>query len=598
MNTSHRITILVIVAATILAGCNLDTVNHYGDNCKDWKYIQSGDAKTCQSDYLDACSENFRDAYRAGKCPEHFPSCTFNEQDEKICTTICPSSHAPKMCNGNCISEAAYALALRETKDGNEYCQSCPIECLETCDPETRECPAGSVECPAECVNGCNASGTCKCDISCPNGCDATGASCCMEKCQNGCTSGGVCLCPKGCANGCDASGKACCPEMCKNGCDLDGVCSCPVSCVKGCNDDGSCIPSEGCQNGVTETGACKCPDACQNGCDPQGTVCTCPFTCIGGCDKAGASCTCEADCVEGSQCDKSTGKCTCIDNCKYGCDDTGSCDAACENVECKGSNEQCQKGECIDLCKDITCDNKGEYCRLGKCMSIDANHNHMHDQYETSAKQNQTCRKYADCDSEPGKGDGFCDSFIDYKCSTKCTSDEQCIDDGEYHYICRPDGRCAPDVFVTVWEIPNDRRTLTLSTSLADYCDFTIDWGDDSKEVMTCSKQNSNCKDMSHTYASGGQYTIKIKGTYDGFGWTKSQNSPYDFPVYPGKDKMPSKLVAVKAFGPVGLSYFAFAFCQNLKSLSSVDIPDATKMQNMNHAFCDTGTFNLPLAH
>ena len=140
--------------------------------------------------------------------------------------------------------------------------------------------------------------------------------------------------------------------------------------------------------------------------------------------------------------------------------------------------------------------------------MSIDANHNHMHDVYEIAPKLGSDCRKYADCDSSDGSGDGFCDSFIGYKCSTKCTDDSQCLDDGTYHYICRADGRCAPDTFVTVWEIPDNNKELVISTSVADKCELTIDWGDDSSpETMSCNKANDNCDDLKHTYKKGGKY-------------------------------------------------------------------------------------------
>lgn len=491
----------------------------------------------------------------------------------------------------------------------NDGSCKCPESCASGCNDDGSCIKAenclngindnGACFCPTECTNGCEANGACKCAISCSNGCDVTGQTCCKETCQNGCNSGGSCLCPKGCTNGCDISGDACCDIKCQHGCELDGTCSCPGNCVNGCNDDGTCKPSENCKNGIDENGACKCPDACQNGCNENGEICTCPFLCESGCDKTGAKCTCTASCVTGSACDENTGKCTCIEKCKNGCDETGTCDAACEDVECKGENEQCQKGKCIDLCKDITCENADEYCKRGKCMPIDANQNHMHDKYETAPKQGNACRKHADCNAS-NIPDGFCDSFIGYRCSTKCTADEQCLSDNEYTYICRPDGRCAPDSFVTVWNIPKDTE-LFLSTNRVDYANFTIDWGDGKQEKFACSKELNNCEDISHKYNKKNTYTVIIKGTLDGFGWSNYSFAPYSPQFYQSKqddDVSPTYLVEVKAFGPVGLGSYAFAFCENLKRLSKIDIPDASKLKTLERAFAYAGNFNLPLEH
>ena len=602
-----KTSLVILIGA--LSGCNLENINQYGNNCAEWAYVLNGNNISCNSETLEDCNEAFQVARKAGKCPERFEMCTFDAEGRKFCMANCSSASAPNLCNGECLNDAAYALARKDSERDEKgeavFCTPCPIECHESCDPETLECP--KIECPDECVNGCdengacrcfeecahgcNKDGSCKCSLSCPNGCDATGTTCCSENCQNGCNLSDICLCPKGCANGCDTSGKACCDDKCKNGCEVDGSCFCPGNCVNKCDEDGSCKPSEGCQNNIDENGACKCPRDCVNGCDKTGTTCSCPENCESGCDKSGSKCTCEANCVDGSSCDTSRGRCTCIDKCKFGCDETGSCDEACESVECKGTNEQCQKGECVDLCKDITCPDI-KYCKMGKCVPIDGNQNHMHDQYESAPTQGKSCRKYADCDSSDGAGDGFCDSFIGYKCSTKCTSDEQCIDDGTYQYICRPDGRCAPDSFVTVWMIPDDSPTLSIPTYFATKCDFIIDWGDGSYNTITACPEEY----ITHKYDTSGKYTVTIKGKFDGFGWkliTDENQKKVD--ITP--DRSTEKLREVKAFGIIGLGKYAFAKCSNLEKFSSVDIPDATKLK-LIYAFSFNREFNLPIEH
>ena len=446
--------------------------------------------------------------------------------------------------------------------------------------------------CLDECVNGCDATGACKCSLTCTNGCDATGETCCQDNCQNGCSLSGVCLCPKGCANGCDISGNTCCDNKCQNGCDHDGACLCPGSCKYGCNDNGTCTPNPiGCTHGHDQnTGYCLCPDNCINGCDPKGETCNCPISCPNSCDATGATCLCQPSCAELSTCAPETGRCSCVETCPNGCKEDGTCDEACKTIQCQGENEQCQNGACVDLCKSVTCPD-AHYCSLGRCLTIDANYNHMLDKYETAPKQGEPCRKYTDCDSEPGKGDGFCDSFIGYKCATKCTSDEQCTDvnGNGYHYVCRQDGRCAPDTFVTVLNFTEDVlitsiHSLTLATRLATKCDFTIEWGDGQTNTFSCSKSAKDCTNLTHIYAKAGTYTIEIKGTWDGFVWNDrdviSMTSP-------------SALTEVKAFGPVRLGKNAFAFCTNLTKLSCVDIPDSSKLTTLESAFYNDEKMN-----
>ena len=356
------------------------------------------------------------------------------------------------------------------------------------------------------------------------------------------------------CVTYCSTDSAECvCPDTCVNGCEVDGSCKLTQGCQNGHNDDGTCACDTSCQYGCDASGTRCCDEKCQNGCEANG-ACSCPETCVNGCNEDGSACTCKEQCVEGTTCDTGTGKCACLKKCKGRCDSTGQC---------------------------------GE------------NQNHMNDQYETVANQGKDCRKDSDCDSAEGAGDGFCDSFIGYKCSTRCTSDEQCVDD-EFNYICRPDGRCAPESFVTVWRIA-DKLKLLIPTSQVKTCNFDIDWGDGTKyekciktkdDILSCANggtMEANEKDANgnllHVYQKEGDYIVKITGQYDGFGWPVGNENGVDL-VYPYEDKSPSKLIEIKSFGPVGLGEYAFAFCGNLALFSTVDIPDATKMNDMRNAF------------
>ena len=410
----------------------------------------------------------------------------------------------------------------------------------------------GSCRCPPECTNGCEANGLCKCSLECSNGCDSTYSVCCDTTCQNGCDISGKCLCPKdsdgkACPNGCDSSGKTCCDEQCKAGCNMDGSCKCSQECSNGCDSTYSVCCDATCQNGCDISGKCLCPK------DSDGR------TCPNGCDSSGKTC--------------------CDEQCKNGCNIDGSCISACV-IDCSSSEY---------------CDESNQICKL-----IDANWNHMDDRREDAPNQGADCRENKDCNTG-GYYKGFCDSYLGYKCSTRCTSDDQCVDNesDDFHYVCRKDGRCAPDEFVTVWDLTDssfaDNAKFQKGQPLALYpvdasCDIAIDWGDGNKcgqwgdgsdSVLCC--DNSLVFNLNHTYTEPGEYTIRIKGNYKFIGRSDKDNLLYIKP----------HLKEVKSFGPVGLGESSFKEAINLARLSDVDIPDSSQLSSMNRMFENAESLN-----
>jgi surface protein len=215
-----------------------------------------------------------------------------------------------------------------------------------------------------------------------------------------------------------------------------------------------------------------------------------------------------------------------------------------------------------------------------------DKNHNYMKDEYEckdnAECKYDMECKKDSDCDS------GFCDSFIDYRCSKRCTLDKECISD---KYFCRGDGRCAPKVFETVWNVLSDGGSITFpvsnekTLSNENPCKFTIEWGDGASEtVISCPEKN-----LIHKYEKKGEYHVKVTGTLDG--WARhddnSLNNLCVSKVY--------HLVRIESFGPVGLGEGAFANAKDLKKLSSVDIPDASILKSTKGMFCSNDKTAIP---
>ncbi|MBQ9243348.1 MAG: BspA family leucine-rich repeat surface protein, partial [Proteobacteria bacterium] len=380
--------------------------------------------------------------------------------------------------------------------------------------------------------------------------------------------------------------------EPCPKGCN-HGICISDTpapACTKGtlkCSDDNTKVQL--CKNNSWTTLA-NCPDGCTNGaCITHKPAKTC----------AEGALKCSDDNKQVLVCANDTWltKETCDNGCTNGvCASNEPAPTCAEGaLKCSDDNKQVlvcandtwvTKETCTHECFNSFCANAAQ--------KGDDNRNHMNDIYETAPNQGKACRKYADCDTAPGKGDGFCDSFIGYKCSTKCTSDVQCVDDDEFHYICRPDGRCAPDTFSFVVDI-NDRNSvdnhaLCFEADSVIDCNFTIDWGDGTPTENISSVddlrnhsvvEEDNSEFFCHDYPSIGKYTVKIKGKYDGF----KLGEMYEYGT-----NSPQQIVEIKSFGPVGLGIKgngtdAFRNYFSLKSISQIDIPDALKLTSLHHA-------------
>ena len=204
---------------------------------------------------------------------------------------------------------------------------------------------------------------------------------------------------------------------------------------------------------------------------------------------------------------------------------------------------------------------------------------------------QNNAWKTVEDCTAT----DKLCD-MSKGGCVDKCTKDKDCANssevDGEF---CRQDGRCAPKIFETVWEIPDSDRTLVLpyyddKTGKAK-CDFKVLWGDEGvdndfskgTEVKNCSDK----KNITHKYAKAGTYHVKIKGTYNGWGKFLIASDVCDDNC---RGNMLQRLVEVVSFGPVGLTMGAFA-CTNSVKLPAEQVPDASLWNNGRQLFlCANG--------
>ncbi len=337
----------------------------------------------------------------------------------------------------------------------------------------------------------------------------------------------------------------------------------------KACSDDG-----KSCQSSDPEKHEC---DDAQTKCETVDGKATL-YTCVGNLwGKSDYSCNaCDED---GKQCKPSE-------------PENKDCDAGWGGTQCNCdlSKNYMEGNSCHPLtCKDPSADCHGAGVKTWKCsesdgsqdnacvmvdclegftpinqkcvdQNSDENHNNMRDVYEISPKQGEACKVNLDrtnnCETDDGRG--FCDSFINYHCATKCTDNAQCLSG----FICRPDGRCASEVFESVWEV-SSATNLTLQSSGSTDA-YTVDWGDGKpSESFTGSGMHS------HYYKDPGTYHIKITGQFTGFKANLLNNAPVKFKE-------------VVSFGPIGLDGSAFRMTNSDIKLSEIDIPDATKLTSM----------------
>ena len=439
-----------------------------------------------------------------------------------------------------------------------------------------------------------------------------------LEGCKLGWAPDGSCIQAASCLLGYQDDGTC---KGCANGVGSDGQCIKSQNCKiqDRWNDDGSCINKLGCViSKMTEDGGLTfwddkgdCLHAnCIQAVEPNDNG-TCP------CNNA------EACFDDGALIDERTMNCSfneVIDK------NSAYKDNYNPSEQCR-IYEACADGQCYCELNHEFYVNGEYYCtdaaNCGRCKRIDSNGNHMYDWFEnkaliadynrekptecwwssdwentetrpadcknalspnfcnTTANRNAICTKLAETD-ESFEGEVFCDSFIDYHCGTKCTSDEQCMEG----FICRQtDGRCSADSFTTVWSSDlREKIYKNLSNNELTLLMFQTDKGDCQLEICPDWEEGKECDFQPYNNCSNGinirfegivptpgkELIVKIKGKVNGVYITN--NVSWYLPY----------LKEIRSFGEVGLgqaSHGAFEGCTNLTKVSSVDIPDPTKL-------------------
>lgn len=125
------------------------------------------------------------------------------------------------------------------------------------------------------------------------------------------------------------------------------------------------------------------------------------------------------------------------------------------------------------------------------------------------------------------------------------------------------------PEPMVLVFDTTLASGT-TVTVPLAGTVDVVIDWGDGNSEAFTTSGNKE------HTYASEGEYTVRVSGSLTGFGSTA---------VRPNLTKCLS-------FGDLGLTSLESAF-RSCANLTEVPISIPSSVTNISQMFRDASSFN-----
>lgn len=127
------------------------------------------------------------------------------------------------------------------------------------------------------------------------------------------------------------------------------------------------------------------------------------------------------------------------------------------------------------------------------------------------------------------------------------------------------------------VLEFDTSLGDLTIEMPLAGTVDCTIDWGDGNSDSYTTTGIKT------HTYASGGTYTVRVSGTLTQFGSSTVGARP--------------ELTKCLSFGEIGLTGLGNAFrnCSNLTVVPDL-LPQLSSVTGLASTFRDATSFNYDI--
>ena len=147
------------------------------------------------------------------------------------------------------------------------------------------------------------------------------------------------------------------------------------------------------------------------------------------------------------------------------------------------------------------------------------------------------------------------------------------------YGWVITDGGENCGNTFVTTWKTDNPGTSaaneITIPTSGSGYM-YEVDWGDGSRSTNLTGNST-------HTYASAGTYTVKIRG---------------NFPrIYFNNEGDKEKLLSVENWGAIAWTSMEAAFygCSNLR-INALDVPDLSGATSLAQMFKGAISLNDPI--
>lgn len=132
---------------------------------------------------------------------------------------------------------------------------------------------------------------------------------------------------------------------------------------------------------------------------------------------------------------------------------------------------------------------------------------------------------------------------------------------------------------FIMVWETSSPNTEITIPTNGNGY-DYTIDWGDGTIE-------NNQTGDATHTYATAGDYTVQVEGSFPGIVMGNLNSS------------ISSLLKSVEQWGAIEWQSMEDAFRNvNDLSINATDAPDLSAVTSMRFMFAFVTNFNNDISY
>jgi len=135
---------------------------------------------------------------------------------------------------------------------------------------------------------------------------------------------------------------------------------------------------------------------------------------------------------------------------------------------------------------------------------------------------------------------------------------------------------------FITIWETTSADESITIpiNKDFKDNYNYTVDWGD--------GNITNNIKDdITHTYASKGNHTVKISGEFPAMKMVEKESQIF---LDTSKVSNANKLKKITQWGDIKWRSFQNAFAQSNLDVNATDIPDFSNVTSTRLMFWHIG--------